>query len=114
MSNLVLPFTDPLAQRVEITGGKGASLAKSTAAGFSVPPGAVVSAEAFRRWRGEPALPADVAAEVRDWLATQPAGRRFAVRSSATAEDGTQHAFAGQHETFLNVPAAEVPQRVLD
>jgi pyruvate,water dikinase len=114
MSNLVLLFTDPLAQRVEITGGKGASLAKSTAAGFPVPPGAIVSAEAFRRWRGEPALPADVAAQVRDWLATQPAGRRFAVRSSATAEDGTQHAFAGQHETFLNVPAAEVPQRVLD
>jgi pyruvate,water dikinase len=114
MSKLVLPLSHPDAQRTELTGGKGASLAKSTAAGFPVPPGAVVIAEAFRRWKGEPVLPADVAIEIRAWLATQPPGLTFAVRSSATAEDGTQHAFAGQHETFLHVPPAEVPQRVLD
>jgi pyruvate,water dikinase len=113
-TTLVLPFTDPLAQQVELTGGKGASLARSTAAGFPVPPGVVVVADAFRRWRGEPELPDHVAAEIAAWLATQPAGRTFAVRSSATAEDGTQHAFAGQHETFLHVPAAEVPERVIE
>lgn len=112
MSNL-LPFTNPLAQQVELTGGKGSSLAKSTAAGFPVPAGAVVVADAFRRWTGGPELPADVAAEVKGWLATQPATRTFAVRSSATAEDGLQHAFAGQHETFLHVPAAEVPERIV-
>lgn len=32
----------------------------------------------------------------------------FAVRSSATGEDG-EHTFAGQHESFLNVPSARVP-----
>ena len=79
-----------------------------------MPPGATVTAEAFARWDGGAALPVDVAAEVRAWLATQPANRIFAVRSSATAEDGTQHAFAGQHETFLHAPPAEVPQRILD
>lgn len=114
MSNLVLPFTHPQAQQVEITGGKGASLAKSTAAGFPVPPGAIVVADAFRRWQGEAALAASLETEVRAWLDHQPPGQTFAVRSSATAEDGTQHAFAGQHETFLHVPAAEVPSRVLE
>jgi phosphohistidine swiveling domain-containing protein len=110
----ILPFSHPQAQQVDLTGGKGASLAKSAAAGFPVPPGAIVTAEAFRRWRGEPELSAELAAEVRAWLATQPADRTFAVRSSATAEDGTQHAFAGQHETFLHVPPDEVPRRILD
>ncbi len=37
-----------------------------------------------------------------------------AVRSSATAEDLPEASFAGQHETFLNVPHGEVPDRVRD
>jgi rifampicin phosphotransferase len=110
----LLPFSHPQAQQVSLAGGKGASLAKSTAAGFPVPPGAIVTADAFRRWAGEPALPAELIAEVCTWLATQPPDRTFAVRSSATAEDGTQHAFAGQHETYLHVPPDEVPARILD
>ncbi len=113
MSKL-LPFTHPQAQQVSLSGGKGASLAKSTAAGFPVPPGAIVTAEAYRRWAGEPALPSELIGEIRAWLATQPADRTFAVRSSATAEDGLQHAFAGQHETFLHVPPDEIPRRILD
>jgi pyruvate,water dikinase len=111
---ILLPFTDPLAQQVDLTGGKGASLARSTAAGFPVPPGVIVSAEAYRRWTSGHALPAEVTHEVRSWLATQPPGLTYAVRSSATAEDGTQHAFAGQHETFLNVPPAAVPEKILE
>lgn len=110
----LLPFDHPQAARVELTGGKGASLARSTVAGFPVPPGAVVTAEAYRRWAGVAQLPAELVAEVMAWLAAQPAGKTFAVRSSATAEDGAQHAFAGQHETFLHVHPAEVPQRILD
>jgi len=110
----LLPFTHPQAVQVNLTGGKGASLAKSTAAGFPVPPGTVVTAEAFRRWAGVDKLPAELIAEVNAWLATQPTDRTFAVRSSATAEDGTKHAFAGQHETFLHVPPDEVPQRILE
>lgn len=113
--NSVLPFSNPLSQRVEIAGGKGASLAKCTAAGFAVPPGAIVVADAFRRWSADQStMPEEVQAEIRAWLSTQPAGRTFAVRSSATAEDGAQHAFAGQHETYLHVAPADVPARVLD
>ena len=110
----LLPFTHPQAVQVNLTGGKGASLARSTAAGFPVPPGVIVTAEAFSRWAGVTELPEELAGEVRTWLTTQPPGLTFAVRSSATAEDGTQHAFAGQHETFLHVPPAEVFARILD
>jgi rifampicin phosphotransferase len=47
-SRLVLPFADPLATLVEHTGGKGASLAALTQAGFTVPDGVVVTAAAYR------------------------------------------------------------------
>lgn len=113
MQNL-LPFNHPQASLVNLSGGKGASLARSLAAGFPVPPGAIVTAEAYRKWSNHPVLPAELCDELRAWLALQPASMTFAVRSSATAEDGHQHAFAGQHETFLNVPAEEVPRRILE
>ena len=110
----LLPFPHPEAREATRSGGKGASLARATAAGFPVPPGAIVTAAAFQRWAaGATTLPDELAAEVRQWLATQPAGRTFAVRSSATAEDSTQHAFAGQHETFLHVPPDDVPEKIL-
>ncbi|MBO4981459.1 MAG: phosphoenolpyruvate synthase [Lachnospiraceae bacterium] len=35
-----------------------------------------------------------------------------AVRSSASVEDGGDHSFAGQFDTYLNVPAEEVPARI--
>ena len=41
-----------------------------------------------------------------------PDGAPVAVRSSASDEDGTQHSFAGQLDTFLFVPAADVPAKV--
>ncbi len=36
----------------------------------------------------------------------------FAVRSSATEEDGAAHSFAGQFSSFLNVELADVPEKV--
>jgi pyruvate,water dikinase len=39
-------------------------------------------------------------------------GSTFAVRSSAAAEDGLDHSFAGQFESYLRVPKAEVAARV--
>lgn len=35
-----------------------------------------------------------------------------AVRSSADVEDGAEQSFAGQFDTYLNVPAGEVPARI--
>lgn len=39
-------------------------------------------------------------------------GVLFAVRSSANVEDGSELSFAGQFETFLNVPRDEVPSKI--
>lgn len=43
-----------------------------------------------------------------------PAGELLAVRSSAVDEDGASHSFAGQLESFLDVPPGDVWGRVLD
>lgn len=42
-----------------------------------------------------------------------PAGS-FAVRSSATLEDGTRHSFAGMFRSFLNVPHADIVEKAKD
>ncbi len=47
----VLEFGDPAARSAAATGGKGSSLARHFAAGFPVPPGLVVSADADRAFR---------------------------------------------------------------
>jgi pyruvate,water dikinase len=41
-----------------------------------------------------------------------PDGGPVAVRSSAIEEDGQRHAYAGQFESFLNVPHADVVDRI--
>ncbi len=50
-------------------------------------------------------LPADVEAAIREALDRlgPPRGGPFAVRSSSTLEDLAQAAFAGQHDTYMNV-----------
>ena len=46
--NSIHHFTEPLAGRIEIVGGKGANLALLTQRGFPVPPGFTVSAKVYR------------------------------------------------------------------
>lgn len=116
-SPLLLSFGDPRALNVAACGGKGASLARGTQAGLPVPDGGVVTVTAYQEWEetGRPqGLPAVLEDKLRGWLAKWPDSSRFAVRSSATAEDGLQYAFAGQHETWLNVPPEEVSRRIVD
>ena len=36
----------------------------------------------------------------------------FAVRSSAAAEDGAQHSFAGQFDSFLNVTTSQLVEKI--
>ena len=45
---------------------------------------------------------------------TLPGDAHLAVRSSAVGEDGGADSFAGQLQSFLAVPRAEVPARILD
>jgi phosphohistidine swiveling domain-containing protein len=91
---LVLSFADVPPDSVALVGGKGLSLALATRAGLPVPPGFVVTTEAFQN----PAVSAAIAAAYQ-----QLGGGPVAVRSSATAEDGAETSFAGQQETILGV-----------
>lgn len=77
-------------------GGKASGLQQLAAWGFPIPPTWVLPAD----------QPIPSVAELTQWLAAQP-HQRWAVRSSATGEDGQQASFAGQFETFLNVTGAE-------
>ena len=120
---LVLPFADPRCRIVELTGGKGASLATMTAEGLPVPPGFVITSAAFAAAVDEEALREamrhkDVEAARALVAAAQPprelVEREFArlsgpvaVRSSACAEDSEGASYAGQQETFLNTEGLE-------
>ena len=117
---------------VSAIGGKGASLARLAALGFRVPPGFCVTTAAFHAqlaaFGGDNAaagldagaLAPDVAAALAgavDRLVAEVAAAgfapRFAVRSSAVAEDGAVASYAGLHETELDVPPAGIGAAVL-
>ena len=59
-------------------------------------------------------LPQDLHAAIAENCAQlkQAGAESFAVRSSATAEDLPDASFAGQQDTFLNIPAEAVPEYV--
>ena len=125
----LLSLDDDRAGDPNLSGGKGASLASLTAKGFPVPPGFVITGDAYGdfvrcvriadvRDSGTPAgkqslgrvycelagtpLPRRLRQEIASELEHFPAGQRFAVRSSSTLEDLAEAAFAGMHQTFLN------------
>ena len=85
-------------------GGKAFNCARLKQAGFTVPDGLVVFADA-----GESAIGAVASHE---WFDAQPAASLFAVRSSGIGEDSAAHSFAGIHETMLDVPRGGVAAAV--
>ncbi|WP_148883358.1 PEP/pyruvate-binding domain-containing protein [Thermococcus aciditolerans] len=114
---------------IPLVGGKAAVLGELLASGFPVPPGFVVTTlaydlfvsrnhldevieralkerpvdgEAIRKAFLSAPIPEEVAQAIRAAYQTMGSGS-VAVRSTATAEDMPHAAFAGQHETFLNV-----------
>src|SRR5438128_10613927 len=92
-------ITDADAGRV---GGKGLSLGKTATAGLPVPPGFVVTTQAYRRLhaRGIRAEPRFMGTLLD---AYHTLAGPVAVRSSATAEDAADTSFAGQQESILGV-----------
>jgi phosphohistidine swiveling domain-containing protein len=116
---------------VALAGGKGANLGELIRAGQQVPPGFVLTTDAYLGYVSANDLteeilelatqhpPADAAEQIRALFAEAPMPVRLhnelieayqalgrppvAVRSSATAEDLAEASFAGQQDTFLNV-----------
>jgi phosphohistidine swiveling domain-containing protein len=127
----VHPFHELSRSDLSSAGGKGANLAEMIRHGIPVPPGFVVSADAYatqaREWKLAERLAPHLAKS--DWEATAKAAEEIflggavlpdiesavlaayrelgappvAVRSSATAEDLADASFAGQQETYLDV-----------
>lgn len=97
-------ITDLDAGRV---GGKGLGLGKTACAGLPVPPGFVITTDAYRRLHNR-----GVSSDSQFVQALFEAYRKLgsgavAVRSSATAEDAADTSFAGQQETILGVEGEE-------
>jgi pyruvate,water dikinase len=143
---LAVFFDEPAAADVAVAGGKGSNLSALTRAGFPVPPGFVVTSDAYTLFLAAfPTLDTAVAAfdfahpetlhqqcaQLIEQLSAVPlpaavrgateAGLHrlgpgaCAVRSSSTFEDLAQAAFAGQHDTYLNVAGLDaVCDRVRD
>jgi pyruvate,water dikinase len=118
---------------VELSGGKGASLASMTQNGLPVPPGFVITSAAFAQAVDDEKLLACLKAQdlegaravvagtepPRDLIKAAyerlPQGVSVAVRSSACAEDGTEASYAGQQETYLFVETFdEVCEKVVE
>jgi pyruvate,water dikinase len=98
---------DP-AQAQALLGTKAASLARLAGAGFPVPAGVVVvTSAATADWDQTRACLLRAAEKLADRQ-----GQRFAVRSSAAAEDLAGASFAGQYETVLDVGLDELPRAV--
>lgn len=104
----IVTLADAAREPLSVIGGKAANLARLAGAGFPVPPGFVVTPDAGT----EPAArlaDAIASALTVGELAGAPG---FAVRSSAAAEDLQDASYAGQYETFLNVPRDQVADAV--
>ena len=127
----LLWFADERCGDVACSGGKGASLARMTAAGLPVPPGFVIPSWVLAGAVEEDALRAhsaglDHEAAVALVRTAEPPRQAIseayaqlrgevAVRSSACAEDSEAASYAGQQETYLQVSGAEdVCARVVD
>ncbi|CAL9505932.1 Phosphoenolpyruvate synthase [Actinosynnema sp. ALI-1.44] len=143
MSRYVRDFAELRAHDTAVAGGKGANLGELTAAGLPVPPGFVVTADAYlasvRPVRAEldellakalvspddhvverlqdlvrsAGVAPEVAADVR--AAYRELGGSVAIRSSATSEDTAGASFAGMNSTFTNTTGEDdVLARLVD
>ena len=101
LMNLLFPKSLEKPDSLQL-GGKGAALAKLHHHGFDIPP-----------WFAIPAASSWDDQELQEAL-DQIGSGPFAVRSSGTMEDGSEHSFAGQFDSFLNVSNKDIPARIQD
>lgn len=92
-------------------GGKARALLSLCRAGFPVPEWAIIIPEAWSAGN-DPANRATLEREILDDLLKYlPDIDLFAVRSSASDEDGAEHSFAGQLESYLFVPREKLLEK---
>ena len=108
--NLRLLLSEEITRESLEVGGKAKSLAFLSAKGFTVPPFVVVQ---LIDSAGEiPSL-----SDIRDIISVSssrlPAAHLFAVRSSASNEDGSDQSFAGMFESVLNVSSDRLANAIL-
>lgn len=92
-----------------LLGGKAGALARLSAAKLPIPEWFVVTPAAYAEDGVSAELAAEIAAAVRE---VAPEAAFFAVRSSALDEDGAEHSFAGQLDSFLFVRPEDIPAKV--
>lgn len=123
MTTLVIRLEALTRAQTSLAGGKGVNLGRLLHLGLPVPPGFVVTTDAYRAVIAANGLGDASAERLRDRLPAAPipeeigeaivdqyrrlASPAVAVRSSGTAEDLAATSFAGQHDTILNVTGEE-------
>jgi len=95
-----------------ISGGKGASLQKLTEFNFNVPPFEIVTSIDFKYWENNKELSEEAITRIENF-SNLSKSKSFAVRSSATAEDGANNSYAGVLETFLYTEASDIIDKII-
>lgn len=90
---------------LNLSGGKAVALSKMINAGFKIPQGFVITV--YSQMQMSPELEENILAKF-DALNT----KYVAVRSSGAAEDSHDAAWAGQFDTFLNVPREKLTEMI--
>jgi phosphoenolpyruvate synthase/pyruvate phosphate dikinase len=96
-------FSEIGSEDIPSVGGKGASLGEMTSAGIPVPPGFVVTTDAFVDFCNNNQQITDEFVDEVMSAFDELGAEKVATRSSAIAEDSPGASWAGQFESFLNV-----------
>lgn len=101
----LIALADGAALDPAVSGAKAAALAEAASDALPVLPGYVLSTESTERIRRAGSLPRDLESHLKDaWKELSQAGSRsLVVRSSSTAEDGSESSMAGMFTSVLDV-----------
>jgi pyruvate,water dikinase len=95
-----------------ISGGKGASLQRILELGLNVPEFLIVTSSDFSHWQRTNELSKETKSRVEEFINSLDVNF-FAVRSSATSEDGAENSFAGVLETFLYIEKDDIEDKII-
>ena len=109
--NYVVNLYDARLFGKETVGGKAANLSLLKAKGFKVPHGWVITTKVFDQIYERGKTLTQLWPKILSNLDLTDK-KRYAIRSSANAEDQLEHSFAGQFHTFLKVDRSQLQTRI--